>query len=330
MRVSKPDMPARIRAYAACAVASISFAVSAQDYPTRPIRIVVAQAPASGPDLTARAVGQKLTESWGQPVVVENRAGANGIIGGDLVAKSKPDGYTMLLGVGSAIVINPFVYKNLPFDPLRDLAPVTQIFANTFGLIVTPTLPVASVKELVALAKARPNQLTYGSAGLGNTTHLGAELFATASGIKLLHVPYKGTTPAQTDLMSGHISLMFVTTQGVSPHIASGKIRILATCGTRRSAAFPKVPTLVESGYPGVAFAGWNGLLAPSGTPAGIINKVSSEVGRHLAVPEFRERMTSLGADPVPNTPEAFAAMIKAEAQMWSKLIRALGLEHSQ
>lgn len=309
---------------------SISVGVSAQDYPTRPIRLVVAQAPASGPDLTARAIGQKLTESWGQQVVVENRAGANGIIGGDLVAKSKPDGYTMLLGVGSAIVINPFVYKSLPFDPLRDLAPVTQIFANTFGLIVTPTLPVASVKELVALAKARPNQMTYGSAGLGNTTHLGAELFATASGVKLLHVPYKGTTPAQTDLMSGHISLMFVTTQGVASHIASGKIRILATCGTKRSAAFPKVPTLVESGYPGVAFAGWNGLLAPSGTPAEIINKVSREVGRHLTVPEFRERMSSLGADPVPTTPEAFAALIRTEAQMWSKLIRALGLEHSQ
>ena len=146
----------------------------------------------------------------------------------------------------------------------------------------------------------------------------------------MLHVPYKGTTPAQTDLISGHISLMFVTTQGVAPHIASGKLRILATCGTRRSAAFPTVPTLVESGYPGVAFAGWNGLLAPSGTPAEIINKVSREVGRHLAVPEFRERMAGLGADPVPTTPEVFVSLIKAEAQMWSRLIRALGLEHSQ
>lgn len=319
-----------LRVCAAFSVASISIGVAAQDYPTRTIRIVVAQAPASGPDLTARAIGQRLTDSWGQQVVVENRAGANGIIGGDLVAKSKPDGYTMLLGVGSAIVINPFIYKNLPFDPLRDLSPVTQIFANTFGLIVTPSLPVASVKEMVALAKARPNQLSYGSAGLGNTTHLGAELFAATAGIKLLHVPYKGTTPAQTDLMSGHISLMFVTTQGVAPHIASGKIRILATCGTKRSAAFPAVPTLIETGYQSVSFAGWNGLLAPSGTPAEIINKVSREVGRHLAVPEFRERMVSLGADPSPNTPEAFASLIKAEAQMWSKLIRALGLEHSQ
>jgi len=323
-------MPPFFRTCAAFSLVSMSISAAAQDYPIRPIRIVVAQAPASGPDLTARAVAQKLTESWGQQVVVENRAGANGIIGGDLVAKSKPDGYTMLLGVGSAIVINPFVYKNLPFDPLRDLAPVTQIFANTFGLIVTPTLPVSSVKALVTLAKTRPNQLTYGSAGLGNTTHLGAELFAAASGVKFLHVPYKGTTPAQTDLMSGHISLMFVTTQGVAPHIASGRIRILATCGTKRSAAFPTVPTLVESGYPGVAFAGWNGLLAPSATPAEIINKVSREVGRHLAVPEFRERMASLGADPSPNTPEAFASLIKAEAEMWSKLIRALGLEHSQ
>jgi tripartite-type tricarboxylate transporter receptor subunit TctC len=230
-------MPAFFRMCTAFSAVLMSVGLAAQDYPIRPIRIVVAQAPASGPDLTARAMAQKLTESWGQPVVVENRAGANGIIGGDLVAKSRPDGYTMLLGVGSAIVINPFVYKNLPYDPLRDLAPVTQIFANTFVLIVTPTLPVASVKALVTLAKARPHQLSYGSAGLGNTTHLGAELFAAASGVELLHVPYKGTTPAQTDLMSGHISLMFVTTQGVAPHIASGVARHDANLRPEKQAA---------------------------------------------------------------------------------------------
>ncbi len=302
----------------------------AQDYPARVIRIIVAQAPASGPDLTARALGQRLTESWGQQVIVDNRAGANGIIGGDLVAKSKPDGYTLLLGVNSAIVINPFVYKNLPYDPLRDLAPVTQIVSNTFGLVVTPTLPAASVKALVALAKSRPGQLSYGSAGPGNTTHLAAELFAAAAGIKMLHVPYKGTTPAQTDLMSGHISLMFVTTQGLSPHLASGKVRMLATCGASRAAAFPGVPTLVESGYPGVSFTGWNGLLAPAATPSEIINKLSREVARQLAIPEVRDRMSSLGAEPSPNTPEAFAAFIKADALMWAKVIRAIGLEHSQ
>ena len=188
--------------------------VLAQEYPTRVIRIIVAQAPSSGPDITARAIGQKLTESWGQQVIIENRAGANGIIGGDMVAKAKPDGYTLLLGVNSAMVMNPFVYKNLPYDPLRDLAPVTQIVTNTFGLVVTPTLPAASVKALVALAKARPGELTFGSAGIGNMTHLSAELFARVAGVKLLHVPYKGTTPAQIDLMSGHISLMFVTTRG--------------------------------------------------------------------------------------------------------------------
>ncbi len=314
----------------AYAMLAWSGVVMAQEYPTRVIRIVVAQAPSSGPDITARAIGQKLTESWGQQVVVENRAGANGIIGGDLVAKAKPDGYTLLLGVNSAMVMNPFVYKNLPYDPLRDLAPVTQIVTNTFGLVVTPTLPAASVKALVALAKARPGELTFGSAGIGNMTHLSAELFARVAGVKLLHVPYKGTTPAQIDLMSGHISLMFVTTQGVAPHIASGKVRMLATCGSKRAAAFPDAPTLVESGYAKLAFSGWNGLLAPAGTPPDIISKLAREIASQLAVPEFRERMSSLGAEPTPNSPEAFAAFIKADAQMWSRLIRDIGLEHSQ
>jgi tripartite-type tricarboxylate transporter receptor subunit TctC len=216
--------------------------VMAQEYPTRLIRIIVAQAPAAGADLVARMLAQKMTESWGQQVIVENRAGANGIIGGDAVAKSKPDGYTLLVGVSSAITMNP----------------------------------------------------------------------------------------SWIDLISGHIVLMFTTTQGVAPHFATGKLRLLATCGERRTVAFPETPTLVESGYRGLVMTGWTGLLAPTGTPPEILNKLSREVGRHLASPEIRERMSSQGSEPAPSTPEAFAAFIKAEAAKWSKVIRAAGLEHSQ
>ncbi|MCC6532488.1 MAG: tripartite tricarboxylate transporter substrate binding protein [Burkholderiales bacterium] len=318
------------RAGSLFALCLLPAASAAQEYPTRLIRIVVAQAPSSGPDLTARALGQKLTESWGQQVIVDNRPGANGIIGGELVAKAKPDGYTLLLGVPSAITVNQFVYKKLPYDPVRDLAPVTQIAVNTFGIVTTPSLPVTSIKQLVALAKARPGELTYASAGIGNFTHLAGELFCQATGARMLHVPYKGTTPAQVDVMSGQATLMFVSMRGIAEHVAAKKARLLATMGERRDAAFPDTPTLVESGYPGVVVIGWNGLLAPAGTPADVVAKLSREIGRHLSVPEFRERMASLGADPAPSTPEAFAAFIRTEAMKWQQVVRAIGLEHSQ
>jgi len=317
------------RLLTACLVLS-SGGVMAQEYPTRLIRIIVAQAPAAGADLVARMLAQKMTESWGQQVIVENRAGANGIIGGDAVAKSKPDGYTLLVGVSSAITMNPFVYKNLPHDPLRDFAPISQTASNTMALVVTPTLPAPSVKALIALARSRPGELVYGSAGIGNLTHLSAELFSITTGIKMVHAPYKGSTPAWIDLISGHIVLMFTTTQGVAPHFATGKLRLLVTCGEQRTVAFPETPTLVESGYPGLVMTGWTGLLAPAGTPPEILNKLSREVARHLSAPEIRERMSSQGSEPAPSTPEAFAAFIKAEAGKWSKVIRAAGLEHSQ
>jgi tripartite-type tricarboxylate transporter receptor subunit TctC len=302
----------------------------AQEYPQRLIRIVVAQAPSSGPDLTARTIGQKLAETWGQQVIVDNRPGANGMIGGDLVAKAKPDGYTLLLGVPSALTVNQFVYKKMPYDPVRDLAPITQLATNTFGMVVNPTIPATSVKALVALAKSRPGELTYASAGIGNLTHLAGELFSQAAGIKMLHVPYKGTTPAQIDVIGGQAALMIVAMRGIAEHVNARKVRLLATCGEKRDPAFADFPTLVESGYPGVIMVGWSGLLAPAGTSADILNKLSREIGRHLSVPEFRERMASLGADPSPSTPEAFGALIRSEAAKWQKVVRAIGLEHSQ
>ncbi len=318
------------RAFAASFLLVLSPLALAQDYPTRVIRIVVAQAPASGPDLVARTLAQKLTESWGQQVIVDNRPGANGIIGGEVVARAKPDGYTLLIGVPSAITMNPFVYRQMPYDPLRDLAPVTQIATNTFGLVVTPSLPASSVKALVALAKARPGELLYASAGLANQTHLAGELFASAVGIRMVHVPYKGSTPAWTDLISGQIALMFTSTQGVTGHVKTGKLRLLATLGDKRAPAFPLVPTVVESGYPTVVITGWTGLFATAGTPSDIVAKLAREVGKHLGAADVRERMAADGAEPTPSSPEAFAAFVKAEAAKWSRVIRAAGLENTQ
>ena len=311
-------------------VSLASSTTGAAEYPTRLIRIVVAQAPSSGPDLAARTLGQKLSESWGQAVIVENRPGANGIIGGDIVAKAKPDGYTLLLAVPSAVTVNQFLYKKIPYDPIRDFAPVTQISTNTFGVVVTSSLPVASIQALVQLAKSRPGELIYASAGVGNLTHLAGELFGQAAGVKMLHVPYKGTTPAQVDVISGQAALTFISMRGIAEQVEAGKVRLLATMGEKRDPAFLKFPTLVESGYPGLVVAGWNGLLAPAGTPQEVVNKLSHEVGRQLSVPEFRDRMASLGADPSPSSPEAFAAFIKAEAAKWQKVIRAIGLEPSE
>ncbi|MCE2945863.1 MAG: Bug family tripartite tricarboxylate transporter substrate binding protein [bacterium] len=305
-------------------------AALAQDYPTRTIRIVVAQAPASGPDMVARTLAQKLTEAWGQQVVVENRPGANGIIGGEAVARAKPDGYTLLIGVPSAITMNPFVYRQMPYDPLRDLVPVSQIATNTFGLVVTSSLPASSVKALVALARARPGELLYASAGLANQTHLAGELFASAVGVKMVHVPYKGSTPAWTDLISGQVALMFTSTQGVTGHVKAGKLRLLATLGSKRAAAFPAVPTVVESGYPTVEITGWTGLFAPAATPADVVGKLAKELARALGDADVRERMAADGAEPSPSSPQAFAAFVKAEAAKWSKVIRAAGLENSQ
>lgn len=301
-----------------------------QNYPTRPIRIIVAQAPASGPDIMARSIGQKLTESWGQQVVVDNRAGANGIIGMEAAAKSKPDGYTLVLAVPSALTMNPYVYKQLPYDTFRDFVAITQAATNTFGLVVNPALPASSVRELVALGRGRPSQLNYGSFGIGNQTHLAGELFAAATGIRMLHVPYKGQTPAVTELISGQVSLMFTPMPGTAGYVEAGKLRLLATCGERRDAIFANVPTMLEAGYPTVIITGWSGLLAPAGVPREVVNRLQSEVARHLLSPELKETMTRQGAEPVGSTPEQFAAFIKSEAQKWSQVIKRAGLEFTQ
>jgi tripartite-type tricarboxylate transporter receptor subunit TctC len=302
----------------------------AQDYPSRPVRMIVPQAAGSGVDLMTRIIAQKLTETWGQQVLVDNRPGANGIIGLEAAAKAKPDGYTMVLGVPSSLAMNPFIYKNLPYNTFRDFTPVIQTSINTFGVVVNASLPVRSIKDVVALAKTHRGELLHGSFGTGNMTHLAAELFAREAGVKLMHVAFKGESPALVGLLSGEIGIMFTPMQAFAPHVRAGKLRLLATLGDKRSVAFPDVPSIAELGFPSMVMTGWSGLLAPAGTPQDIINKMQLEVARQLLVPETRDYLIQQGAEPVASSPERFAAFIKAEAAKWSRVIKAAGLEHTQ
>ncbi len=321
-----------MKAIAAIVFTAAALAASAaeQPYPNRPIRLIVAQAPGSGPDTLARMIGQKLTESWGQQIIVDNRAGANGIIGMDAAAKSKPDGYTIVLGVSSALAMNPYVYKTLPYDSFRDFTPITHTGTNTFGLFVNPTLPVKSVKELVAIARSRPNELNYGSFGIGNQTHLAAELFAAETNLKLVHVPYKGQTPAVTELISGQVAIMFSPLPGTAQYVDAGRLRVLATCGEKRDGIFTGVPTMVEAGFPSVIVTGWTGLLGPAGMPREAVTRLQSEVRKHLLAAELKESLIRQGTETVGSTPEQFAALIKSEANKYSRVIKRAGLAYTQ
>lgn len=299
-------------------------------YPDRPVRIVLPTSAGSGVDITARTIAQKLSEIWGQQVVVDNRPGANGIIGMEAVAKAKPDGYTLLQGFTSALSINPYVYKSLPYDTFRDYTPITQTATNTMVLVANPALPVRSLGDLIALAKARPAEIAYASAGIGNLTHLAGELLRVEAGLKVLHVPYKGETPAFTDLLGGQTSYMFSAALGVAQYISAGKLRLLATCGEKRASAFPNVPTMVEGGLPKVVVTGWGGWLAPTGTAPEIIQKVQRDTARVLALPEIRERLGGLGAEPVGSSAEEFGLFLRAEADKWSRVTREAGIYQSQ
>ena len=303
---------------------------SATTYPVRPVRIVAPQSAGSGIDLSTRAMAQKLTEEWGQQVIVDNRPGANGILGVNQVAKAKPDGYTLLTSFASVLVINPHVYKTLPYDTLRDFSPIMQTVAANMGLLVHPKLPARSVKELIALAKARPGELMYASNGVGNMTHLAAELFAMETGLKLLHVPYKGATPAIQDLIGGQVALLIANTTGVEAHVESGRLRLLALCSEKRSSAHPDTPTMVESGYPAVVLTAWGGFLAPAGTPQEIIAKVHRDTARALQQPELRERVSVIGNEITVSTPEEFGAFLKSELEKWGRVVTRTGIEHSQ
>jgi len=299
----------------------------AQTYPSKPIRIIVQFTPGTSTDIIGRLVGQKLTEAWGQPVVVENRPGAGAIIGTEAAAKAPADGYTLVMAVSSAFGINPGLVPNLPYDVMRDFALITNVVLTPQTLIVPAASPVKSVRELVALAKAKPGALNYGSLGSGSTSHLTMELFRSTAGIQLTHVPYKGSPPAYTDLFSGNLQLMFDAVPAVIPHAKSGKLRALAVGSSSRSPFLPEVPTVAESGYPGFEAVGWIGLAAPAKTPEAILDKINAEVVKALGTADMKERLAGLGVTPVGDTREQFTAFVRSEIAKWGKLIRDNGIK---
>ncbi|HSB48350.1 MAG TPA: tripartite tricarboxylate transporter substrate binding protein [Burkholderiales bacterium] len=296
-----------------------------QPYPSKPIRVIVAFAPGGIADFAARSVSQKLSESLGVPVVVENRAGAGGITGAEVVAKSAPDGYTLLV-TSISHTINPSLRKNLPFDAVRDFTPVTLITDAPNFLVVHPSLPVHSVKALVALARARPGQITYASSGTGTSTHLSGELFKSLARIDIVHVPYKGGGPAVIDLVGGHVQMMFSTLPSVLHQVRAGKLRGLAVTGARRFPAAQEFPTMIEAGVAGFEVSGWSGLFAPAGTPREAVSRLAAEIRMILQAPELKERFFVQGAEPVGNTPEEFAAFVGAEIAKWTKVVEASGM----
>ncbi len=307
------------------ACSPLAFAQSGAAYPTKAIRIIVPQSPGASTDLTARLLGQKLSAALGQSVVVDNRPGAGSIIGTDLVAKATPDGYTLLV-VASSITLNPTLHKNLPFDPIRDLAPITQLSAFPNVLTVHPAVPVKTVKDLIALAKAKPGGLNYGSSGSATGTHLSAELFKYMTGIEMVHIPYKGGGPAVQALLGGQVQLNFATIVSVLPFVRTGKLRAVAVTTAKRSPSAPEVPTIAESGVPGYDHGPWNGFLAPAKTPRAVIARLNEETARILHQPETKAIFLSEGAEPIGNKPEEFGAIIRDETAKWAKVIKAAGI----
>jgi len=296
-----------------------------QDYPSKLVRIVVPFAPGGPNDIIVRLVAQKLTETWGQPVVVENKAGAGGNIGTDYVAKATPDGYTLLsVGPGS-LIINPLIGK-VPYDTARDFAPVTLMARAPNALVAHPSLPASSVKELIALARSQPGRINYGSGGNGSTPHLAGALFAAMAGIALTHVPYKGTAPATTDLIGGQVQIAFLGIPTVLPHVKSGKLRVLAVTGKHRSPELPGVSTVDEAGVPGYEVSPWYGLLAPAGTPREVVARLGAEVSRIVRAAEMKEKLAVQGAEVAGGSPEEFGAVIQADSLTWSRIVKDAGI----
>ncbi len=288
-----------------------------QEFPSKPVHIVVPFPPGGGADTLARIMEPKLAGIWAQPIVVENRPGASGHIGADFVAKSVPDGHTLLMSSTASLT-----EKNV-----NQFAPVSLVSASAYIVTATPGVAAANIRELIALAKANPGKLTFGSSGTGAASHLSAELFKAMAGVDLLHVPYKGTGQALTDLLAGHVNLMFAPAQTVMPYVRAGKLRALAVTGAKRSETLPELPTVAESGLPGYEALGWFGLLAPVATPKDTVAKLSAEANRVLAMSDVREKMLGLGADPAGNTPEEFARFIRDDQAKWSKLMKEAGIQ---
>ena len=301
-------------------------AYAAETYPTKTVRMVVPFAAGGSTDLLARNVAQRLNEAWKQPVIVDNRAGGGGIVGSDQVAKSPADGYTLLVGTVTTHAVAATLYRKLPYDPQRSFAPITEFAYIPQLLSVHPSIPVKSVKDLVALAKARPGALDFGTAGNGSASHMAMELFKSMAKINLVHIPYKGTGPALIDLLGGHLSLMFDVIMTSLPHTQAGKVRTVGISSLQRSAIVPDVPTLAESGYPGYEALVWFGLFAPAGTPADIVKKIQEETARALNTPKMREVFASQGLVVVGSNPADFGARVGSEIAKWRKVIQEAGI----
>jgi tripartite-type tricarboxylate transporter receptor subunit TctC len=315
--------------HAVCIVALLGAAAShaqtAAGYPAKPVRMIVPFAAGGGTDVVARAVAARLSEIWGQQVIADNRPGGATMIGIDITAKSPPDGYTIVTA-STSYGINAGSGRKLPYDPNRDLAYITQTALQPFVITVHPALPVKSVKDFVALARSRPGALNYGSPGVGSGSHLVVELFQLVTGIRTTLIPYKGSAPALTDLVAGQTQFMFATILAVAPHLKSGRLKGLATTGTRRSAALPELPTAIEAGVPGYAPTSWTGIMAPAATPADIRDKIQRDVVKALAMADVRKRLEADGGEPVGSTPAEFAALVRSEIATWAKVFKTIGI----
>jgi tripartite-type tricarboxylate transporter receptor subunit TctC len=311
------------------AATQAAIAQSASAYPNRPVRLIVPY-PAGGPtDFVGRTVAQKLSQLLGQQVVVDNRPGAGTVIGSELVARAAPDGYNLLFGTGGGTFLAPLMLPKVPYDPQRDFEPVAMLVMSPQVLVVHPSVPANTVSELIALAKAKPGVLNFASVGTGTSPHLGGELFQSLTGTKIVHIPYKGTAPAMTDLISGQVQMMFTSMPTVLAHVKAGKLRLLGTGGTKRSAAIPNVPTIAET-VPGFELVTWYGVFAPARTPDAIVKRLNAEIAKVLADPESRDRMTAQGLEPTPMTPAEVRRYTQEETKRWARLIKAAGIQQTQ
>ena len=306
----------------ACAVAALA---ADQPYPVKPVRMIAPYPPGGASDIIARMLGQKLLDAWGQQIVVDNRPGANGGIGCELAAKSPADGYTLLVGNMTPIAANPSLYRKLPYDSIRDFAGVSLVAAGPNVLVVNPALPVKSVQELIAYAKANPDKLNFGSGGAGSPAHLAGELFKILTGVKMTHVPYKGTVLSVSDLMAGQVQLVFSDAPPAIPHVKSGKLRALAVTGVKRTPLLPEYPTVAEAGVPGFELDNWWGILVPANTPKNIVGRLNAELVRIMQTAEIKERFANLGVEAIHSTPAEFDAYIKSEYAKLAKIIKASG-----
>jgi tripartite-type tricarboxylate transporter receptor subunit TctC len=320
-------MNAAQRFAGAALLAAWSLAAWPQAFPSKPIRIVVPFSAGGPTDITARLIGPRMTELLGQPIVIDNRAGATGIIGAELVAKSPADGYTLLFGTASVVAINMVTYSKLPYDTLRDFQALTPVMTTSTILVVHPSVPAKNLKELVGLAKARPGEITLGSAGTGGTLHLPIEMLMKSAGIKLTHVPYKGAAPAVTDVVGGQLSGMFVDLPVISPYVKSGRVRALAMASPKRSPYFPDVPTTKEAGYSDVELQNYYALFLPSRTPPDVVAKLHDAVVKTVNTPAVREKLIGTGADPLTMTPDEFTRFLRVDIEMWGRVVKAAGVK---